>query len=66
MLTLVAEGLTNSEICDRLWLFMPTVKTHIANSRRPAPATASSSSSTPSGPGSRPSTGEPVRTWRSG
>ncbi|MHA6631151.1 response regulator [Pseudonocardia sichuanensis] len=31
VLTLVAEGLTNSEICDRLWLSMPTVKTHIGN-----------------------------------
>lgn len=28
---LVARGLTNREICDRLWLSMPTVKTHIGN-----------------------------------
>lgn len=30
-LTLIATGLTNQEICDRLWLSMPTVKTHISN-----------------------------------
>ena len=27
----VAQGLRNQEICDRLWLSMPTVKTHIGN-----------------------------------
>lgn len=31
ILTLIAQGLTNQEICDRLWLSMPTVKTHIGN-----------------------------------
>lgn len=31
VLTLVARGLTNREICDQLWLSMPTVKTHIGN-----------------------------------
>lgn len=31
VLTLVTQGLTNQEICDRLWLSMPTVKTHIGN-----------------------------------
>jgi DNA-binding NarL/FixJ family response regulator len=31
VLLLVANGLTNREICDRLWLSMPTVKTHIGN-----------------------------------
>jgi DNA-binding NarL/FixJ family response regulator len=31
VLALVAEGLTNSEICDRLRLSMPTIKTHIGN-----------------------------------
>lgn len=31
VLALIAEGLTNSEICERLWLSMPTVKTHISN-----------------------------------
>lgn len=31
VLYLIAEGLTNSEICERLWLSMPTVKTHISN-----------------------------------
>ncbi|MCX4473026.1 Oxygen regulatory protein NreC [Micromonospora sp. MW-13] len=31
VLTLIAKGLTNSEICDRLWLSMPTIKTHIGN-----------------------------------
>ena len=29
VLVLVAAGLTNQEICDRLWLSMPTVKTHV-------------------------------------
>ena len=31
VLTLIAQGLTNQEICDELWLSMPTVKTHIGN-----------------------------------
>ena len=31
MLTLVARGLTNQEICDQLWLSMSTVKTHVGN-----------------------------------
>ncbi|SEO15073.1 response regulator [Cryobacterium luteum] len=31
ILTLIATGLTNQEICDRLWLSMPTIKTHISN-----------------------------------
>ena len=31
MLRLVAAGLTNQEICDRLWLSMPTVKTHVSH-----------------------------------
>lgn len=31
VLALVAEGLTNQEICDRLWLSMPTVKTHVSH-----------------------------------
>ena len=28
---LVAIGLTNREICDRLWVSMPTVKTHVSH-----------------------------------
>lgn len=31
LLRLVAQGLTNSEICDELWLSMSTVKTHISH-----------------------------------
>lgn len=31
VLVLVAEGRSNQEICDELWLSMPTVKTHIGN-----------------------------------
>lgn len=31
VLTLIARGLSNQEICDRLWLSMPTIKTHISN-----------------------------------
>ena len=31
VLDLVARGLTNREICERLWLSMPTVKTHVGN-----------------------------------
>lgn len=30
ILSLVARGLTNQEICDHLWLSMPTVKTHVS------------------------------------
>ncbi len=33
ILVLVAQGRTNQEICDALWLSMPTVKTHIGNLR---------------------------------
>lgn len=31
ILALIAAGLTNGEICDRLWLSMPTVKTHVSH-----------------------------------
>lgn len=31
ILRLVAIGLTNREICDRLWVSMPTVKTHVSH-----------------------------------
>lgn len=31
VIELVAQGLSNQEICDQLWLTMPTVKTHIGN-----------------------------------
>jgi len=31
VLRLVAIGLTNREICDRLWVSMPTVKTHVSH-----------------------------------
>ena len=31
VLTLIARGHTNAEICERLWLSMPTIKTHIGN-----------------------------------
>ncbi|MGI5211784.1 response regulator [Plantactinospora sp. CA-290183] len=31
VLILIARGLSNQEICDQLWLSMPTVKTHISN-----------------------------------
>ncbi|AMD87823.1 LuxR family transcriptional regulator [Actinomyces radicidentis] len=31
VLRLVALGLTNQELCDRLWLSMPTVKTHVSH-----------------------------------
>ncbi|WP_236865972.1 response regulator [Brevibacterium daeguense] len=31
ILVLIADGRTNQEICDELWLSMPTVKTHIGN-----------------------------------
>lgn len=30
-LALIAAGLTNQEICDRLWLSIPTIKTHVGN-----------------------------------
>ncbi|HIT76702.1 MAG TPA: helix-turn-helix transcriptional regulator, partial [Candidatus Avipropionibacterium avicola] len=33
ILALIARGLTNQEICDQLWLTMPTIKTHIGNLR---------------------------------
>ena len=31
ILVLIALGLTNQEICDREWLSMPTVKTHVSH-----------------------------------
>ena len=31
VLVLIATGLTNQEICDRLWLSMATVKTHVSH-----------------------------------
>lgn len=31
ILALIAEGRTNQEICDELWLSMSTIKTHIGN-----------------------------------
>lgn len=31
ILPLIAKGRTNQEICDELWLTMPTIKTHIGN-----------------------------------
>ncbi|WP_103061473.1 response regulator [Actinomyces qiguomingii] len=31
VLALIARGLTNQEICDRLWLSMATVKTHVTH-----------------------------------
>ncbi|WP_407646532.1 response regulator [Actinomyces haliotis] len=31
VLRLIALGLTNQELCDRLWLSMPTVKTHVSH-----------------------------------
>ena len=31
VLRLVALGLTNQELCDRLWLSMTTVKTHVSH-----------------------------------
>jgi len=31
IIVLIARGRTNQEICDDLWLSMPTVKTHIGN-----------------------------------
>jgi len=33
ILSLIARGRTNQEICDELWLTMPTIKTHIGNLR---------------------------------
>ena len=33
ILALIALGLTNQEICDREWLSMPTVKTHVSHLR---------------------------------
>ena len=29
VLALIAQGLTNQEMCDRLWVSMPTIKTHV-------------------------------------
>lgn len=31
VLTLIAAGLTNQEMCDRLWVSMPTIKTHVSH-----------------------------------
>ncbi|WP_212820624.1 response regulator [Polymorphospora rubra] len=31
ILVLIADGRTNQEICNELWLSMPTIKTHIGN-----------------------------------
>lgn len=31
VLALIADGRSNREICDQLWLSMPTVKTHVGN-----------------------------------
>ena len=31
VLRLIARGLTNQELCDHLWLSMPTVKTHVSH-----------------------------------
>ncbi|MDU0864142.1 response regulator transcription factor [Actinomyces urogenitalis] len=31
ILRLIALGLSNQELCDRLWLSMPTVKTHVSH-----------------------------------
>ncbi|MFV0453086.1 MAG: response regulator transcription factor [Propioniciclava sp.] len=31
VIALVARGSSNQEICDALWLSMPTIKTHIGN-----------------------------------
>ncbi len=31
VLSLIAQGLTNQEMCDRLWVSMPTVKTHVSH-----------------------------------
>ena len=31
VLALIADGRANREICDELWLSMPTVKTHVGN-----------------------------------
>lgn len=31
VLVLIAGGRTNQEICDELWLTMPTIKTHVGN-----------------------------------
>lgn len=31
VLALIAQGLTNQEMCDRLWVSMPTIKTHISH-----------------------------------
>lgn len=33
ILALIAKGRTNKEICDELWITMPTIKTHIGNLR---------------------------------
>ena len=31
ILVLIAMGLTNQELCDRLWLSMATIKTHVSH-----------------------------------
>ncbi|GMA27701.1 response regulator [Arenivirga flava] len=31
VIRLIASGMSNREICDHLWLSMPTVKTHVGN-----------------------------------
>lgn len=31
VLALIAQGLTNQEMCDRLWVSMPTIKTHVSH-----------------------------------
>ncbi|MDC4232694.1 response regulator transcription factor [Actinomyces sp. B33] len=31
VLGLIAQGLTNQEMCDQLWVSMPTIKTHVSH-----------------------------------
>jgi FixJ family two-component response regulator len=47
VLKLIAAGLSNREIADKLVLSNATVKTHINSSTRPAPATAAKPYATP-------------------